>query len=78
MKAYFWERTDVGVKKIATLFWDGITIYWFGSKIDMVKKILEGPFNILDGRSFDPSKDWTRLEELISGSRLWVTIQEIY
>ena len=75
MRADFWERTDGGVDKVATLYWDGTQTHWDGLKIDMIKRILEGPFGILGDRSFDPSKDWDQLGVLISGSRLWSVVK---
>lgn len=74
MKAEFWERTDSGTAKIATLVWDGKLSYWSGSKLEMVQRILAGPSGKLNGRAFDPSRHWGQLETLISGSRLWAVV----
>ena len=66
MLAEFWERNDKECKKIAT--WDGKT--WTGPGAKSVQSILDQYWPTLDG-PFDPEKHWDKLEELVSGSRLW-------
>ena len=65
----FWERDDKGCRKIAT--WDGKT--WTGPGAKSVQSILDQYWPTLDG-PFDPDKHWDKLEELISGSRLWAVV----
>jgi len=76
MKADFWLRDDRDTEKIATLIWDGKTTQWGGIKAGMIEKLLAEPFQFLDGKPFDPDKHWDKLEELISGSRLWAVVGE--
>ncbi len=74
-RADFWQRNDKGCKIIATLGWDGNRSKWGGPQIELVKRALKQPFSQLDGRPFNLSKDWDKLEKLISGSRLWAVFR---
>ncbi len=75
----FVERNDTGIETIARANVRNGMATWSGFQVETIRDLLENTkWRLLRNQSFDENKQkhWNQLPKLLTGSRLWVEVDE--